>query len=371
MGCKALSHVFLFLSRVLLQSGRVKFNKSACASLPRACFALAAVLAFMPLAPCGADGLAHRQPTVLVLVYSSSQSDNEALSTLIADSFKMELESQGIRTLSAAERAADDRAVAALATKNRADFALWGTYVQVGSEVQINARWIDPEKMAAAAYASRTGALNFSFDAVVSSLVDEIIESQKQRIDNLPPAPAERTHPPPNPAQKPAEPERRPRIPPFAFSLGSAPFIATFSALNYFPVGLSVSLAGHYQIRAPGGLFGFGLASGLSGFHGRGAYAEADFYVVPIGIDVLYGTRTGSAVDFFAHLAGGPAIFAATLTSGESLAEVIPYVTGGVGITLSLFDSLGISLEGGYTCFFEPADPIMGFTPSLSVLVRL
>jgi len=371
MGRKALSHVFLFLRRVPLQSGRVKLYKSACASLPRACFALASVLSLLPLLSCGADGLEHRRPTVLVLVSSSNPIDNEPLSALIADSFAMELESQGIRALTAAGRAADVQGVAALAAKNRADFALWGTYVQVGSVIQLNARWIDPEKLDAAAHASRTGALNLSFDAVVTSLVDEIIEGQKQRIADLPLLPAEPTPLPASPEPKPAEPERRPRIPPLAFSLGSAPFIATFSALNYFPVGLSVSLAGHYQMRAPGGLFGFGLASGLSGFHGRGAYAEADFYVVPIGIDVLYGTRTGSAVDFLVHLAGGPAIFTAKLTSGESLAEVIPYVTGGVGISLSLIDSLAISLEGGYTCFFDSPDPIMGFTPSLSVLVRL
>ena len=79
--------------------------------------------------------------------------------------------------------------------------------------------------------------------------------------------------------------------------------------MNYFPVGVSFSLPGHYQLRAPSGFFGFGLISGLSGFHGKGTYAEADFYVIPIGADLLYGTRSGSVVNFFAHVSGGPAIF--------------------------------------------------------------
>ena len=98
---------------------------------------------------------------------------------------------------------------------------------------------------------------------------------------------------------------------------------------------------------------------------------KAHFYVIPVGIEILYGTRTGSAIDFFTHVAGGPAVFAAKLTSGESLAKVIPFVTGGVGITLSLFDSLGISVEAGYACYFDSPDPIMGFTPALSVVLRL
>jgi hypothetical protein len=358
MSRKALTHCRLFLTRALPQGRSI-------------CLLFSMVLASLPLVPCGADELARRQPIVLVLVYSSGQTDNQALSAMIADAFSMELESQGIRAVAVSERAPDDQAVAALAAKNRADFALWGTYVQVGSQVQLNARWIDPGTKAVAGHSSRTGALNLSFDAVVTSLVDEILEGQKQQIANLPLAPVERIPPPALPAEKPAGTEKKERFPHFAFSLGSAPFIATFQALNYFPLGLSASLTGRYQIPAPGGFLGFGLTSGLSGFHGKGSYAEADFYVIPTGIDVLYGTRTGSLLDFFVHVNGGPAVFMATLTSGETLAKVIPYVSGGVGVSLSLFDSLAIALEGGYTCFFDYPDPIMGFAPSLSIILRL
>ena len=285
----------------------------------------------------------------------------------------------------------DVMAEASLAQKNHADFALWGVYTLSGSEIQLNARWIDPVKKAAAGIASRTGALNLSFDAVVASLVDEIVEGQKKRFADLPPEQIEKAPPVPAAAQQPAAPlgpavasdstpavssvvsapKAEPRIAPLAFSLGSAPFIATFTALNYFPVGLSVSLTGLYRVRAPGGLLGFGLATGLSGFHGKGTYTQADFFIIPIGVDFLYGTRTGSAIDFFAHLDGGPAIFAAKPATGNLLTKVIPYISGGVGITFSFFDSFGISLDGSYVCFFDSPDPIMGFAPSLSVLVRL
>jgi len=344
---------------------------------------LAIMLALLPIVPCGADEIAHRRPIVLVLVHSSSQSDNAPLSAMIADSFRVELESQGIQVLPSNEPAADDRAIASLAEKNHADFALLGMYTLEGAEIQLDARWIDPVKKAAAGIASRTGALNLSFDAMVASIVGEIVEGQKERFADLPMVPTAAQQPaaPLGPAvasdSRPAvspvgsAPKAELRIAPLAFSLGSAPFIATFTALNYFPVGLNVSLTGLYRVRAPGGLLGFGLATGLNGFHGKGAYTEADFFIIPIGVCLLYGTRTGSPIDFFAHIDGGPAIFTAKPATGNSLTKVIPYLTGGVGITFSLFESFGISLDGSYVCFFDSPAPIMGFAPSLSVLVRL
>ena len=354
-------------------------------------FSIAIMLALLPIVPGGADEIARRRPIVLVVVHSSSQNDNAPLSAVSADSFRVELESQGIRVLPSDEHADDDRAIGALAEKNHADFGLWGVYTLAGSEIQLNARWIDPVKKAAAGTASRTGALNLSFDAVVASLVDEIVEGQKKRFEDLPmeqvmqapPAPAAAQQPaaPPAPAVasdgRPAAspvvsaPKSEPRFAPLAFSLGSAPFIATFTALSYFPVGLTVSLTGLYRIRAPGGLLGFGLATGLNGFHGKGAYTQADFFVIPIGIEFLYGTRTGSPIDFFAHLEGGPAILTAKPATGNSLTKVIPFISGGVGMTVSFFESIGLSLEGNYVCFFDSPDPILGFAPSLSVVVKL
>jgi hypothetical protein len=349
---------------------------------------LGALLALAPLGLFAVDESAHRRPIVLVLVHGSNPGESAPLGTLIFDSFSAELASLGIAVVPSDAAAVDDRTIASLAEKSHADFGLWGMYTLDGSEIRVDARWIDPAKGVAVRSASRTGALNLSFDDVVAGLVDEIVESQRWRFatlspelnDEMPSIPAAA---PPAPMSSAVIDRGIPMLPtasaaraetpiaPIAFSAGSAPFIATFSALNYFPVGLNVSFTGQYRISTPGGLFGFGISSGISGFHGKGAYAEADFYVVPIGFDVLYGTQTGSAIDFFMHLGGGPAIFMARLASGDSLAKVIPYLAGGVGVLWSLFDGLGIAVEAGYECFFDTPSPIMGFAPSISVLVKL
>ena len=43
----------------------------------------------------------------------------------------------------------------------------------------------------------------------------------------------------------------------------------------------------------------------------------------------------------------------------------------GEGVAAKALESLGISLEAAYTCFFDSPDPIMGFAPSLSIDLRL
>lgn len=329
---------------------------------------------------CCAETANHRRPRVLVLVHTAARLDNVALSTLIRDSIRVELESRGIDPLQSDDPVTDSAALADLGGKISADYALWTTYSQTGSAIRLDARWIDVASRAESGQWSRTGELNLSFDSLVAGMVDELVDGQKESIARLPPPdppveaqPLAPAAPGPGPvaAPVPPAPASEPRIPKFGFSLGSAPFIATFAALNYFPVGLALSVSGHYQVRAPGGFAGFGLASGVNGFHGKGAYSQADFYVIPIGVDLLYGTRNGSRIDFYVYARGGPAVFTARLQTGEFLAKVIPFVQGGVGITVTVVDPVGLSLDGSYTSFFDSPDPIMGFTPSLSLVVKL
>jgi len=322
---------------------------------------------------------------VLVLVHSGGRAGNAALSALIADSLKLELDSRQIIVLtapdSASEAATGDSVVAALAEKYGADFAFWVTYTQADSAIRLVARWIDPKKKESMGTASRSGPLDFSFDAMVASLVDEIVNGQKDQIARLPAAPATVQAPgvqavSPTSENRPAAhpavigPKEESKINPFAFSIGSAPFIATFRAIDYFPVGLSVSLSGMYRIRVPGGLVGFGAATGVTGLHGRGASTTANFYLVPIGAGVQYGTRTGSLIDFFVYVQGGPALFILQPPVGNSLIKVVPYISSGLGILVSLTDNLGLSLDGSYTCFFDSPTPIMGFAPALSVVIK-
>ena len=155
------------------------------------------------------------------------------------------------------------------------------------------------------------------------------------------------------------------------FTAGAAPFISTFAAAKYFDMGLSVTLAGQYRLRTAGGFLGLGGTTGVHWFEGKGAYASARFHLVPIGPDVWYGTLTGSPIDFFAHVNGGAAVFLATLSSGNTLAKVVSYVQGGVGVNVSIAEAIGVSIESSYAAYFDSPDPIMVYTPTFLVCIRL
>jgi hypothetical protein len=92
---------------------------------------------------------------------------------------------------------------------------------------------------------------------------------------------------------------------------------------------------------------------------------------VPVGPDVWYGTLTGSPFDFFARLNAGAAVFVAIPSGGNPLAKVVPYLSGGVGMSVSLGKVIAISVEGSYGVFFDSAEPILAYTPGIQVLVRL
>lgn len=90
-------------------------------------------------------------------------------------------------------------------------------------------------------------------------------------------------------------------------------------------MGLSVTISGQYRFRLPGGILGVGLTTGANAFQGKGDYAQADVVLIPVGPEAAYGTRSGSLLDFFVHVSGGPAVFAVRLSGGNPLAKIVPY----------------------------------------------
>jgi hypothetical protein len=365
------------------------------------------LLVLAPMALGASNGASSRPPVVLIHMRSSSAVDEQVLQSLLVDSVTLELSDRGMEVLTGTVPARTSDDILDLARREEADFALVGIYTLKDKQVLLEIQWLDVRRRALAAQASRHGPLDLSFDSIVADAVDELLSGQAGSFANLPPrtvkpeehvsAPSARAGsreapldlllpvPEPEAAARAVEPAREPLpaarapadSPPaaplrrFALSLGAAPLIATFNAAKYFSTGVAIQLAGQYRIRASGGFLGFGLATAAHGFHGKGTYVEADFLLLPIGAEVQYGTRTGTPIDFFVHVNGGPAVFAVRMSGGNPLAKVIPYVAGGVGVTVSMGDGLGVSLDGSYAAFFDSPLPIMGYTPSVSFLVRL
>ena len=321
-----------------------------------------------------------RPPVVLIFMKSASALDEEVLRSLLVDSVTLDLSDRGMEVIGGEgfPRTVDE--TLRLAQAAEADFALVGTYALQNRQVLLEIQWIDVGEGSLSTQASRRGPLDLSFDAIVADAVREILSGQAERLGSLPPRKAKAEAHPAVPLTSAgvqariaelALPVGEPVPRKIALSAGAAPFISTFNAAKYFAMGLSVTLAGQYRFRVPGGLVGFGLATGAHAFQGKGDYAQANFVLVPVGPEAAYGTLTGSPIDFFIHVNAGPAVFITQPSGGNLLAKVVPYLMGGVGMTVSMAKALGISIDGSYAVFFDSPAPIMAYTPSISFVVRL
>jgi hypothetical protein len=380
-------------------------------------FTLTLLVALAPVAARAADAAPPRAGAVIVFMKSAGALEEQVLRSLLVDSVTLELSDRRMDVIAGEgfPRSVADAVRQAAAAE--ADFVLVGTYALQERQVLLEIQWIDAGEGRLAAQASRRGPLDLSFDAVVADAVREILDGQAARIANLPPRQARpEAHPaapltasameqkiaslalpdvlpgeealpaslkgaPDAPQPLPAVeravlPAAQPVVPAPAlrkvvFIAGTAPFISTFAAARYFEMGLSATLAGQYRIRTPGGFLGFGGVTGVHAFQGKGTYATANFLLVPVGPEVWYGTLTGAPFDFFARVNGGAAVFVAMPSSGNSLAKVVPYVSGGAGMTMSLGKAIAVSAEGSYSAYFDSPEPIMAYTPGVSILVRL
>ena len=383
------------------------------------------LLSLAPAALPAAAAAPARPAVVIVFMKSANALDEQVLRSLLVDSVTLELSDRGMQVVPGKGFPRSVAEAVAQTSAGDADFALVGTYALLERQVLLELQWIDAGEGRLAAQASRRGPLDLSFDAIVADAVREVLAGQSARLASLPPresrpeahpavpltasameeriaslalpdvTPAETQLPAslqdPAPAVQPAaqpqplpanEPSvtlgpgqqpaaQSPALRKIAFAAGAAPFISTFTAAKYFAMGLSVTLAGQYRLRMPGGFLGLGGTTGVHVFEGKGDYASAQFYLVPLGPDVWYGTLTGSPIDFFAHVNGGAAVFLATPSGGNTLAKVVPYVQGGVGMTVSIAKAVGFSIESSYAAYFDSPYPIMVYTPSILVLVRL
>ncbi len=150
----------------------------------------------------------------------------------------------------------------------------------------------------------------------------------------------------------------------FEISTGFAPFLVTGEMSNYFKVGYLVSLYGNFLIDLAAGQLGIGWFSGINIFRAEGVVAATDNLLISLGLDLRYRIDNGSPLGLFVHISGGPAIFIVDSTLKGGLVNVMPYVMGGIGLSLAFSDFFGIAADMSYAVFFEQSILIMGFTPS-------
>ena len=250
--------------------------------------AVIVLLGLVGAAGAAAQEAQDRRPTVILVVLSQSVI-GDALNALIRDAITLQL-AHSLRVLLPDTLEAS---LGASAPTVDPDFRFVVDVTRNDTLIQLDVHWLNRGETAPAAEQEWSAPLDLSFDDGIAALVAGILDGQKDVIASATPPPLA-PDPPPLVVTDPVNtgivaPEKAPpAIPPFAASVSSAPFIATFTAGNYFPVGLFVSAGSGIPLSCPGGPRGPRARDGLQRLswpwrvHGGGHHPAAGGRASPV-----------------------------------------------------------------------------------------
>jgi hypothetical protein len=170
------------------------------------------------------------------------------------------------------------------------------------------------------------------------------------------------------PAKEPPQIEKIRRL---ELSAGFAPFLTVGGASEYFRFGLIPSLYANYRIPVGSGYLAVGIFSGANYFRASGIIATSDSLLIPVGLDFRLAPIGGTRLSLFLRLSGGPAMLILNPNKTGALTKVVPYALGGIGINLAISRWFGFTLDSSFSFFYEQSLPIMGYTPSVYLFIRI
>ena len=129
------------------------------------------------------------------------------------------------------------------------------------------------------------------------------------------------------------------------------------------------SFHGNYRFSLSNSQIGLGLYFGFCTFQAEGTLAASRSRLIPMGLDVSYFTVSDSPFTLHGRLTGGPALLSLSTDGEVWQTKTLPFVIVGIGFHFRITQLIGLSLDNGFSLFFERESPIMGYSPSLSVSV--
>ncbi len=346
-----------------------------------------------------ADESVSPHALVLVIVRPSGMVENALFREVIADSIKFELERAGLQVILSSEPTEvspvkgvdeagdiDVNSMLNLARSVEADFVITGEYSSKDNDIQIDFNWYDVSESRLSVSVSKSSRLGLTLDMIIAEAIDDILIQAKDRLANFSTRPKEKTFEGSVQQESEQLPENQAAakqtidkqidadariIKRFEFSIGFSPFLVNAGASEYFKIGFMPSFYVSYRINMPIGWLGLGIYAGINSFLAEGVLASSECLLIPLGVDLRYATGEGTSIGLFVRISGGPAILTINPNETGRLSKVIPYVLGGIGLNIPFTRSFGIAVDTSYTIFFEKQHPIMGFTPSVYLYMRL
>ena len=138
----------------------------------------------------------------------------------------------------------------------------------------------------------------------------------------------------------------------FTVSTGFSPFMTTGDASNYFTFGMGPDLHTAYNFRTPFGYFGLGIYSSLIYFTAEGLLVSSENLLISAGPEIRLGIDANPFLGIFLRINGGGTYFMMNKNDEGYESTVIPFVSGGMGITLNITSGFGIVVSTKYYLVF-------------------
>ena len=157
----------------------------------------------------------------------------------------------------------------------------------------------------------------------------------------------------------------------FTISAGFSPFMTTGDASNYFTFGMAPDIYAGYRFHTAFGYFGLGISSSLNYFTAEGILLSSDNMLISAGPEIRLGFDASPFLGIFLRLNSGGTLFMLNKNNEGYQSTIIPFVSGGMGLTLNMTQGFGIIVSTNYNLYIESSILITGFSPSVGIHFNL
>ena len=151
------------------------------------------------------------------------------------------------------------------------------------------------------------------------------------------------------------------------FSGQAAPLLLIGSGSDYFRYGAAALFFGGVRFPNRSMTIETGLRVGAARIFPIPVLPQATVYTFLGGPEVAIGTSPDAALGAGIRAGGGAAVITLQLPGASLLAKTVPFVDGGVSMTLRALGPLHVGVDLGFLAIFEGGYPIMGVAPALLV----
>lgn len=258
------------------------------------------------------------------------------------------------------------------------DLMVFCTHKTNGAEIVLNTKLYDVKTGTILSSASRTSALDLSFDSVITSLTSELVQGAKGELtkiaQNIVPVQKEKVKKKPvvSKAEKPREnvtgTRQKGGLEVF-LNAGSTIGVGDSNKSLKAP-GIVTGISANYWFFSSLGYLGVGIQSSANLYSITDLNEKASLLLFPIGIIASYSSPTDRLFSIMLQLSSGPAIASLIYEGTKPLAKVLPYVGSDLGISFNFHKKMSLGLKAAYNIYFEEASMLTTLSSSVYVLFR-